>query len=188
LVSGGSEYGYDWHANGRLNHKQNSITDLMSCATYLVDHGFTTRSLMCAYTASAGALTLAAAINTQPDLFQAAVMKVPFVDPIGSMLDDSQPLTAHEIDEWGDPARNNADLQYLLSYSPYQNLPPIPKVVPPASTPEANTSSVDTSSLLLPPQYPHMLITSAMNDPRVPYWQPAKYVAKLRALNPNNFM
>jgi protease II len=105
------------------------------------------------------------------------------------MLDDSAPLTAHEIDEWGDPQRNSFDRRYLRSYSPYQNLP---SASTSASASSAATAAAAASTLppasIAPVQYPHLFLSGAMLDPRVPYWQPAKYVAKLRALSPHNFM
>ncbi|MCU0621104.1 MAG: prolyl oligopeptidase family serine peptidase, partial [Gemmatimonadales bacterium] len=131
-----------------------SFTDFIACAEALVEQGFTAPERLAISGGSAGGLLMGAVTNMRPDLFAVVVADVPFVDVVNTMLDASLPLTVIEYDEWGNP-NEEAAYRYILSYSPYDNV-----------TPQA---------------YPHMLVTAGFNDPRVQYWEPAKWVARLRA-------
>ncbi len=154
-VRGGSEMGYGWYLDGKLKNKRHTFTDFIAAAAYLMESGYTTPQLLAAQGRSAGGLLLGAVINMRPDLFQAAAPGVPFVDVVTTMLDATIPLTAQEWDEWGNPA-NEEDYVYMKSYSPYDNVQSQP--------------------------YPHLYVTAGLNDPRVGYFEPAKWVAKLREL------
>ncbi len=153
-VRGGEERGRSWYEDGKLLHKKNTFSDFIACAEELIARGFTHPRRMAIQGASAGGLLVGAVINQRPELFQAAVANVPFVDVINTMLDPSIPLTVIEYEEWGDPNKA-AYFEYMRSYSPYENVRAQP--------------------------YPHLLVTAGLNDPRVQYWEPAKWVAKLRA-------
>jgi oligopeptidase B len=153
-VRGGQELGRAWYEDGKLRHKMNTFTDFIDCAEHLAAEGWADRSRMFAMGGSAGGLLIGAVVNLRPDLFRGAVARVPFVDVVTTMLDDSIPLTTSEFDEWGDPKRP-ADYEYMLSYSPYDNV-----------------RAVD---------YPHLLVTAGLHDSQVQYFEPAKWVAKLRA-------
>jgi oligopeptidase B len=135
--------------------KMNTFTDFIACAEHLVARGFTAPDRLAIQGGSAGGLLMGAVVNMRPDLFRAVVSKVPFVDVINTMVDASLPLTAGEWEEWGDPRRKE-DYAYMLAYSPYDQLQPR--------------------------AYPAMLVTTAFNDSQVMYWEPAKYVARLRTL------
>jgi oligopeptidase B len=153
-IRGGSEMGRPWYDDGKLLRKKNSFTDFVACAEYLIGNGYTSNSRLAVLGGSAGGLLIGAVLNLRPDLFHAAVAKVPFVDVLNTMLDASLPLTIAEYEEWGNP--NAAQYhEYIRSYSPYDNVEP--KI------------------------YPTLLITAGLNDPRVSYWEPAKWAAKLRA-------
>jgi oligopeptidase B len=154
-VRGGSELGRAWYENGKVLHKRNSFTDFVACAEHLVAEGFTSPDLLCAGGRSAGGLLMGAVTNLRPDLFAAVLAGVPFMDVINTMLDSSIPLTAMEYEEWGDPT-DPQQYSYMRSYSPYDNL--------------------------TPRTYPRLLVTGGLHDPRVQYWEPAKYVARLRRL------
>jgi oligopeptidase B len=153
-VRGGGELGRRWYENGKLEHKQNTFTDFIACAEQLVAEGRTSPQQLAVRGGSAGGLLMGAVVNLRPDLFGAVVAEVPFVDVVTTILDDSLPLTVIEWEEWGNP---NDPLFYetMKAYSPYDNV-------------EAK-------------EYPPMLVTAGLNDPRVAYWEPAKWVAKLRA-------
>jgi oligopeptidase B len=153
-VRGGSELGRDWYDQGRLMHKKNTFTDFIACAEYLVAHGYTTPKRLAITGGSAGGLLVSAALNLRPDLFQAAVALVPFTNVITAMLMPDLPLTVIEYEQWGDPSDAQA-FEYMLSYSPYENVEDKP--------------------------YPAILVRAGLNDLQVPYWDPAKWVAKLRA-------
>jgi oligopeptidase B len=155
-VRGGGEMGRHWYEQGRLEHKMNTFTDFIACAELLIDRKFVAPDRLAARGASAGGLLMGAVANLRPDLFAAIVAGVPFVDVVTTMLDASLPLTSTEWEEWGDPRDADA-YAWLKAYSPYDNV-----------------RAVD---------YPAMLVTSGLNDPRVQYWEPAKWVAKLRAEN-----
>lgn len=154
-VRGGSELGRSWYFNGKMQHKKNTFTDFISAADYLVQEGFTTTELIAGRGGSAGGLLIGAVSNMAGDSFKVLVPEVPFVDVMTTMLDETIPLTTSEWDEWGNP-KNREDYNYMRSYSPYDN--------------------VETKA------YPHMYVTTGLNDPRVGYWEPAKWVARLREL------
>ncbi|AOV06435.1 S9 family peptidase [Sporosarcina ureilytica] len=154
-VRGGSEMGRSWYEDGKMQHKRNTFTDFIAAAKHLIEHKYTTPSQMAARGGSAGGLLVGGVANMGGELFQVIVPEVPFVDLVTTMLDTTIPLTTLEWDEWGDP-REREDYFYMKSYSPYDNV-------------EAK-------------DYPHMYITTGLNDPRVGYWEPAKWVARLRAL------
>lgn len=154
-IRGGQELGRDWYEGGRLMKKKNSFLDFISCAQYLRDQGYGDPAKMFAKGGSAGGLLVGAVMNMEPDLFHGVVALVPFVDVVTTMLDRSLPLTTGEYDEWGNP-EDEAFYRYILSYSPYDNL-----------------SAKD---------YPHLLVTTGYHDSQVQYWEPAKWVAKLREL------
>jgi oligopeptidase B len=154
-VRGGGELGRRWYEGGKLAHKRNTFTDFVACAELLIAEGWTSPAGLVARGRSAGGLLMGAIANLRPDLFAAVVAEVPFVDAVTTMLDDSIPLTSIEWDEWGDP-RTAEFYEVMKSYSPYDNVEP--------------------------KAYPRMLVTAGLNDPRVAYWEPAKWVAKLRAV------
>ncbi|MEW6368339.1 MAG: S9 family peptidase [Acidobacteriota bacterium] len=154
-IRGGQELGRDWYDNGKLLHKKNTFTDFIDCAEYLVKERYTSPDRLFAHGGSAGGLLMGAVTNMRPDLFKGVVSQVPYVDVITTMLDPSIPLTTAEYDEWGDPNKKEY-YEYMLSYSPYDN--------------------VERKA------YPNMLITTGLHDSQVQYWEPAKYVAKLRAM------
>ncbi len=153
-VRGGGELGRRWYDDGKLLHKRNTFTDFIACADFLVAEGWTSPELLAARGGSAGGLLMGAVANLRPDLFHAIVAEVPFVDCLTTILDESLPLTITEWEEWGDPVHDPAVYDLMKSYSPYDNV-------------EAK-------------DYPAMLVTGGLNDPRVQYWEPAKWVAKLR--------
>ena len=155
-VRGGGEMGRTWYEEGRLLHKRNTFTDFIACAEHLVAERRTRPELLAIRGRSAGGLLIGAVLNERPDLFACAVALVPFVDVLTTMLDDQLPLTVNEYDEWGNP-QSNEHYRYMKGYSPYDQVH------------EAT--------------YPAMLVTAGLNDPRVSYWEPAKWVARLRTLN-----
>lgn len=152
-VRGGAEMGRGWYESGKLLSKVNTFTDFIDSALHLVQANYTTPQQLVAMGGSAGGLLMGAIVNMRPDLFRAVVAHVPFVDVVTTMLDSSIPLTTLEWDEWGNPAQPNY-YRYMKAYSPYDNV-------------EAK-------------DYPHLLVTTGLNDPRVAYWEPAKWVARLR--------
>lgn len=154
-IRGGSELGRQWYDDGKLLQKKNTFTDFIACAEHLIAEKYTSSEKLAIMGGSAGGLLMGAVVNMRPDLFKAVVAQVPFVDVINSMSDPSIPLTVIEFEEWGHPTQNKEHYDYMKSYSPYDNI-------------EAKN-------------YPHLLITSGLNDPRVQYWEPAKWTAKLRA-------
>jgi oligopeptidase B len=154
-VRGGGEMGRPWYDAGKLLTKRNTFDDFIACAEHLVAERYTSRDRLVIRGASAGGLLVGAVHNMRPDLFRVAIAKVPFVDVVNTLCDPSIPLTVIEWEEWGDPRRAE-DHDYILSYSPYDNV-------------EAK-------------DYPDLLIMAGLNDPRVAYWEPAKWAAKLRAL------
>jgi oligopeptidase B len=153
-VRGGGELSKKWYDAGRLMAKRNTFTDFIACAEFLIGEGYTSHDRLAITGGSAGGLTMGAVLNLRPDLCHVALLEVPFVDVINTMLDESLPLTVGEFEEWGNP-KKKADYEYIKSYSPYDNIAPT--------------------------NYPAMLVKSSLNDSRVMYWEPAKYVAKLRA-------
>ena len=154
-VRGSEILGRPWYDGGRLLQKKNTFTDYIASAEHLVEKGYGHPSKMFAIGASAGGLLVGAVLNSRPDLFRGAVTHVPFVDIVTTMLDAGLPLTTGEYEEWGDP-RVKEYYDYILSYSPYDNV--------------------------APQAYPHLLVTTGLNDSQVQYWEPAKWVAKLRAM------
>jgi oligopeptidase B len=154
-IRGGGEMGKAWHDDGRMMHKRNTFTDFIACAEYLVAQGYGSKDRLVIEGESAGGLLMGAVLNLRPDLFKAALVGVPFVDVINTMLDESLPLTVPEFEEWGNPKEKPA-FDYMITYSPYDNI-------------EAKA-------------YPNMLVKTSFNDSQVMYWEPAKYVAKMRAL------
>lgn len=155
-IRGGSEMGRYWYDEGKLLNKKNTFTDFIACAEYLIKENYTISSKLVIRGGSAGGLLMGAVLNMRPDLFEVAVADVPFVDLINTMMDASIPLTVTEYEEWGNP-NDSIFYTYMKSYSPYDN--------------------VDAKV------YPHLLITAGLNDPRVQYWESAKWTAKLRANN-----
>ncbi|HEY5165341.1 MAG TPA: S9 family peptidase, partial [Acidimicrobiia bacterium] len=154
-VRGGGELGRHWYEDGKLDHKRNTFSDFVTCARHLIAEGYTAPSRLVARGGSAGGLTMGAVLNQAPELWRAVVAEVPFVDCLTTMLDPSLPLTITEFDEWGDPGADEQLYEYIRSYSPYDNVGPV--------------------------AYPTVLVTAGLNDPRVQYWEPAKWVQKLRA-------
>ena len=155
-VRGGGEMGRYWYEQGKTLTKVNTFTDFVSCGRHLVDTGVTTPAQMVAEGGSAGGLLMGAVANLAPDLFAGIEANVPFVDPLTSILDPSLPLTVIEWDEWGNPLADKEVYEYMKAYSPYENV-------------EAK-------------DYPPILAITSINDTRVLYVEPAKWVAKLRAI------
>ena len=158
-IRGGSDLGREWYESGKMLNKKNSFTDFITCAEHLIKEGFTSPQKLAIIGGSAGGLLVGACVTMRPDLFKAVICKVPFVDVVTTMSDPGIPLTALEYDQWGNPADKD-HFDYMLSYSPYDNIRPT--------------------------EYPHMLITTGLNDPRVAYWEPAKFIAKLRDTKTDN--
>ena len=152
-VRGGGEMGRQWYDRGKLLNKRNTFTDFTACADHLVEKRYTARGRIAAYGGSAGGLLMGAIVNMRPELWGAVIAHVPFVDVLTTMFDESIPLTVIEYEEWGNP-NDKKYYEYMMSYSPYDNV-----------------AAMD---------YPNMLVTGGLNDPRVQYWEPAKWVAKLR--------
>ena len=158
-VRGGEEMGRRWYEDGKLLNKMNTFTDFIDCAEYLVEEGYTDPEVLFAMGGSAGGLLMGAITNMRPELFKGVVAAVPFVDIVTTMLDESIPLTTSEYDEWGNP-NEKVYYDYMKSYSPYDNV-------------EAK-------------DYPNLLVTTGLHDSQVQYWEPAKWVAKLRATKTDN--
>ncbi|MGA2810601.1 MAG: S9 family peptidase [Candidatus Acidiferrum sp.] len=154
-IRGGGEMGKAWHDDGRMMHKRNTFTDFIASAEYLVAQGYGSKDRLVIEGASAGGLLMGAVLNLRPDLFHAALVEVPFVDVMNTMLDETLPLTVTEFEEWGNP-REKPAFDYMMSYSPYDNV--------------------------VAKNYPDMLVRTSFNDSQVMYWEPTKYVAKMRAL------
>ena len=152
-IRGGEEMGRQWYEDGKLLKKKNTFTDFISCGEFLIGEGYTTSDDIFAMGGSAGGLLVGAVYNMRPDLFKGVIAAVPFVDVVTTMMDESIPLTTGEYDEWGNP-NDKEYYDYMLSYSPYDNV-------------EAK-------------DYPAMLVTTGLHDSQVQYWEPAKWVAKLR--------
>ena len=153
-IRGGGEMGKAWHDAGRMMNKKTTFTDFISCAEDLLKRGYGSKDRLVIEGRSAGGLLMGAVLNMRPDLFKAALVGVPFVDVINTMLDETLPLTVGEFEEWGNP-KEKAAYDYMITYSPYDNI-------------EAKA-------------YPNMLVKTSFNDSQVMYWEPAKYVAKMRA-------
>lgn len=158
-IRGGGEMGRQWYEDGKFLKKQNTFNDFIACSEHLIKAQYTNKEKLAIMGGSAGGLLMGAVINKRPDLYKVVLAMVPFVDVINTMLDETIPLTILEYDEWGNPNEKEY-FDYMLSYSPYDNV-------------EAK-------------DYPTMLITAGLNDPRVQYWEPAKWTAKLRAMKTDN--
>ena len=153
-VRGGGEMGRRWYLDGKFDRKRNTFDDLIACARHLVDEGWTEPSSLVIRGGSAGGLTVGAALNAAPELFAAVVAEVPFVDVVNTMLDESLPLTVTEWEEWGNPAADEAAYRTMQAYAPYENV--------------------------AEHAYPSVLATAGLHDTRVGFWEPAKWVQKLR--------
>jgi oligopeptidase B len=154
-IRGGGEMGKTWHDAGRMMNKRTTFTDFIASAEFLVGHGYGSKDRLVIEGRSAGGLLMGAVLNMRPDLFKASLVGVPFVDVMNTMLDETLPLTVGEFEEWGNP-KEKAAFDYMITYSPYDNV-------------EAKA-------------YPDMLVKTSFNDSQVMYWEPAKYVAKMRAM------
>jgi oligopeptidase B len=152
-IRGGEEMGRQWYEDGKLLKKKNTFTDFIDCGEHLIKSGYTSKGKLFAMGGSAGGLLMGAVVNMRPDLWKGVVAAVPFVDVVTTMLDESIPLTTGEYDEWGNPNVKEY-YDYIRSYSPYDNV-------------EAK-------------EYPNMLVTTGLHDSQVQYWEPAKWVARLR--------
>ncbi|MFL6540237.1 MAG: prolyl oligopeptidase family serine peptidase, partial [Chthoniobacterales bacterium] len=152
-IRGGGELGEAWHDDGRMMSKRNTFTDFIACGDFLVEKKYTTHEHMLIQGGSAGGLLIGATINFRPDLAKAAILDVPFVDVINTMSDATLPLTTEEYIEWGNP-NVKSEYDYMKTYSPYDNI---------------------TAK-----EYPAMLLFTSLNDSQVPYWEPAKFAAKMR--------
>ena len=159
-VRGGDELGYRWYLDGKLDHRTNSFDDFIACAEALVAAGFATPGEISISGGSAGGTLMGVVANRRPALWRAVAAHVPFVDVLGTMLDDTLPLTPIEWPEWGNPIADAAAYAKIAAYSPYDNV--------------------------AAQAYPAMLVTAGLNDPRVTYWEPAKWVARLRAAATGN--
>ncbi|SCY18169.1 oligopeptidase B [Flavobacterium anhuiense] len=158
-IRGGEDLGRQWYEDGKLLKKKNTFTDFIDCSKFVVDQKYTSPEHLYAEGGSAGGLLMGVIVNEAPELYNGVIAQVPFVDVITTMLDDSIPLTTGEYDEWGNP-NNKKYYDYMLSYSPYDNV-------------KAQ-------------EYPNMYVSTGLHDSQVQYWEPAKWVAKLRDLKTNN--
>ena len=158
-VRGGQEMGRDWYEDGKLLKKKNTFYDFIDCAKHLIDTKFTSSEHIYATGGSAGGLLMGAVINMEPELFNGVIAGVPFVDVINTMWDESIPLTTGEFDEWGNP-KEKEYYDYMKSYSPYDNIENV--------------------------NYPNLLITTGYWDSQVQYWEPAKWIAKIRDIRAND--
>lgn len=154
-IRGGYDMGRDWYEQGKMENKRNTFLDFIACGEYLIHEGYVAKDKLAIQGGSAGGLLVGACMTMRPDLFKAVIAKVPFMDVVTTMEDPSIPLTTQEYTQWGNPA-DKKFFEYMLSYSPYDNL-----------------RATD---------YPNLLITTGLNDPRVAFWEPAKFTAKLREL------
>ena len=154
-VRGGEDLGRGWYEDGKLLKKKNTFTDFIDCSKFLIAEGFTSAQHLYAEGGSAGGLLMGAIVNMSPELYNGVIAQVPFVDVVTTMLDDSIPLTTGEYDEWGNP-NDKTYYDYMLSYSPYDNVKR--------------------------QRYPHLYISTGLHDSQVQYWEPAKWVAKLREM------
>lgn len=158
-IRGGQDLGRQWYESGKMLSKKNTFIDFIACAKHCIEEKYTSAAHLYAMGGSAGGLLMGAVMNMRPDLFKGILAAVPFVDVVSTMLDESIPLTTGEFDEWGNP-KNEEFYRYMLSYSPYDNV-------------EAKA-------------YPNILVTTGYHDSQVQYWEPAKWVAKLRELKTDN--
>jgi oligopeptidase B len=158
-IRGGQEMGRQWYEDGKLMKKKNTFTDFIDCGEFLVKEKYTSKEHLYAQGGSAGGLLMGAVVNMAPTLWNGVIAQVPFVDVVNTMLDESIPLTTNEFDEWGNPKNKDA-YDYMKSYSPYENI-------------EKKA-------------YPNLLVTTGLHDSQVQYFEPAKWVAKLRTNKTNN--
>ncbi len=158
-IRGGQEMGRQWYEDGKMFKKKNTFTDFIDCTEHLIAEKYSSADKMFANGGSAGGLLMGAVVNMRPDLYKGVIAEVPFVDVINTMLDESIPLTTNEFDEWGNPD-NVESYMYMLEYSPYDQVKP--------------------------QDYPNMLVTTGLHDSQVQYWEPAKWVAKLREMKTDN--
>lgn len=158
-IRGGQEMGRQWYEDGKMMKKKNTFTDFIDCGKFLINENYTSKDHLYANGGSAGGLLMGAVANMAPDMWHGIIAAVPFVDVVNTMLDESIPLTTNEFDEWGNP-KNKEAYFYMKSYSPYENI-------------EAK-------------RYPNMLVTTGLHDSQVQYFEPAKWVAKLRATKTDN--
>ncbi|WBL44534.1 S9 family peptidase [Algoriphagus halophytocola] len=154
-IRGGEDLGRNWYESGKMLNKRNTFTDYISCAEHLIAEKYTSAPHLYGMGGSAGGLLMGAVMNMRPEIFNGLIAAVPFVDVVTTMLDESIPLTTGEFQEWGNP-KDKVYYEYMLSYSPYDNVEP--------------------------KDYPHLLITSGLHDSQVQYWEPTKWVAKLREM------
>ncbi|MEP4100348.1 prolyl oligopeptidase family serine peptidase, partial [Paraglaciecola sp.] len=159
-VRGGDEMGFQWYLDGKLTKRQNTFNDFVDVAQFLIEQHYVAKGNISISGRSAGGELMGAVVNQAPELWRSVKLGVPFVDVLNTMLDASLPLTPPEWSEWGNPIKSKASFEYIKSYSPYDNI-------------EAKA-------------YPPMLVTGGINDPRVTYWEPAKWTAKLRATKTDN--
>lgn len=158
-IRGGEDLGRQWYEDGKLLKKKNTFTDFIDCSEYLIDEKYTSKNHLFAEGGSAGGLLMGAVINMAPQLYKGVIAQVPFVDVVTTMLDDTIPLTTGEYDEWGNP-NDKKYYDYMLSYSPYDNV-----------------KAQD---------YPNLYVSTGLHDSQVQYWEPAKWVAKLREMKTNS--
>jgi oligopeptidase B len=158
-IRGGQEMGRQWYEDGKMMKKKNTFTDFIDAGEFLVKENYTSKEHLYAQGGSAGGLLMGAVVNMAPELWHGVIAQVPFVDVVNTMLDESIPLTTNEFDEWGNPKNKDAYM-YMKSYSPYEN--------------------VEKKA------YPNMLVTTGLHDSQVQYFEPAKWVAKLRAMKTDN--
>jgi oligopeptidase B len=156
-IRGGKDKGYRWYSDGKLEKKLNTFTDFIAAGEHLVAQGLTQRRRIVANGGSAGGMLMGVVANMAPDLFLGIIADVPFVDVLNTMLDEELPLTPPEWPEWGNPIASASQFAYIRSYSPYDNV--------------------------VAKAYPHIFAYGGLTDPRVTYWEPAKWIAKLRELN-----
>lgn len=159
-IRGGADKGYQWYLDGKMNKKLNTFKDYISCTEYLIKEGYSSKGKVTANGGSAGGLLMGAISNMAPELYNSVILDVPFVDVVTTISDDTLPLTPPEWNEWGNPIKDKEAFEYMMSYSPYDNV-------------EAK-------------DYPHMLFNSGITDEQVTYWEPAKMAAKLRELKTDN--
>jgi oligopeptidase B len=156
-IRGGKDKGYRWYTDGKLRKKMNTFTDFIAAGEFLAKEGYTSRGRIVANGGSAGGMLMGVVANMAPDLFLGIIADVPFVDVLNTMLDDTLPLTPPEWVEWGNPITSKEDFEVIRAYSPYDNV--------------------------APRAYPHIFAYAGLTDPRVTYWEPAKWVARLRQCN-----
>lgn len=159
-IRGGDELGYEWYEKAKFLNKKLTFEDFIACAEYLIENNYTDNNKLTIMGGSAGGMLMGAVVNKRPNLFKAVVALVPFVDVLNTMLDDALPLTPGEFEEWGNPIASKEYFDYIKSYSPYDNI--------------------------VKQNYPNMLVTAGLTDPRVGYWEAAKWVAKLREFKTDN--